>query len=73
MQKKKENKCTIYTLRSIIEQVLEVEKDLYLCLIDHIMAFDRVGHEKIITQITQLRIDGQDLGMIKNVYWEQTE
>ena len=58
MQKKKENKCTIYTLPSIIEQVLEVQKDFYLCLIDHIMAFDRVGHNKIITQLIQLKIDG---------------
>ena len=38
-----------------------------------VLGTDRVGHDKIITQLTQLRIDGQDLGMIKNVYWEQTE
>ena len=31
----------------------------------------RVVHDEIITQ-TQLKIDGQDLGVIKNVYWEQT-
>ena len=37
-----------------------------------VLGTDRVGHDEIITQ-TQLKIDGQDLEMIKNVYWEQTE
>ena len=38
-----------------------------------VLGTHRVGHDEIITQLTQLRIDGQDLGMIKNVYWKQTE
>ena len=33
---------------------------------------DRVRHDEIITQQEQLKIDGKDLGVIKNKYWEQT-
>ena len=61
----------IYILRQIIERTLEVNKDLYVCFIDYTKAFDRVGHEEIITILQQLNIDGKDLRIIKNIYWEQ--
>ncbi|GFO36468.1 katanin p60 ATPase-containing subunit a-like 2, partial [Plakobranchus ocellatus] len=34
-------------------------------------AFDRVRHDEIIKQLTQLKIDGKDLRIIKNMYWDQ--
>ncbi|GFS24332.1 RNA-directed DNA polymerase from mobile element jockey-like [Elysia marginata] len=61
----------IYILRQIIERTLEVNKDLYVCFIDYTKAFDRVRHEEIITILQQLNIDGKDLRIIKNIYWEQ--
>ena len=35
-------------------------------------AFDRVRHDETIKELTKLRIDGKDLRIIKNMYWEQT-
>ena len=35
-------------------------------------AFDRVRHDEIIKELRKLRIDGKDLRIIKNMYWEQT-
>ena len=61
----------IYILRQIIERTLKVNKDLYVCFIDYTKAFDRVRHEEIITILQQLNIDGKDLRIIKNIYWEQ--
>ena len=61
----------IYILRQIIERTLEVNKDLHVCFIDYTKAFDRVRHEEIITILQQLNIDGKDLRIIKNIYWEQ--
>ncbi|GFR88635.1 RNA-directed DNA polymerase from mobile element jockey-like [Elysia marginata] len=61
----------IYILRQIIERTLEVNKDLYVCFNDYTKAFDRVRHEEIITILQQLNIDGKDLRIIKNIYWEQ--
>ncbi|GFR77827.1 endonuclease-reverse transcriptase [Elysia marginata] len=62
----------IYNLRVLIERALEVQKDVYLCFIDHTKAFDRVRHDELIMQFEQLNIDGKDFRIIKNIYWEQT-
>ena len=62
----------IFILRTLIEQALEIQKDVYLCFIDYTKAFDRVRHDEIIKELTKLRIDGKDLRIIKNMYWEQT-
>ena len=62
----------IYILRTIIERSLEVNKDLYLCFIDYTKAFDKVRHEEIVNILEKLSLDGKDLRMIKNIYWEQT-
>ena len=62
----------IYTLRMLAERALEVQQDLYLCFIDYTKAFDTINHEKIIHHLERLNIDGKDLRIIKNLYWEQT-
>ncbi|GFS18525.1 endonuclease-reverse transcriptase [Elysia marginata] len=61
-----------FTLRVLIERALEVQKDVYLCFMDYTKAFDRVRHDEIIKKLTHLYIDGKDLRIIKNMYWEQT-
>ena len=62
----------IYMIRTTIERALEVQKDLHLCFIDYTKAFDKVRHDKIIDMLEVLNIDGKDLRIIKNMYWEQT-
>ena len=62
----------IFILRTLIERSLEMQKDLYLCFIDYTKAFDRVRHAEIIDILEGLNIDGKDLRIIRNIYWEQT-
>ena len=62
----------LYIIRTIIERALEVQKDLHLCFIDYTKAFDKVKHNNIIVILEALNIDGKDLRIIKNMYWEQT-
>ena len=62
----------IYILRNVIERSLEVQKDVYLCFIDYAKAFDRVKHCKILEILEELDIDGKDLKLIRNIYWDQT-
>ena len=62
----------IFILRTLIERALEIQKDVYLCFIDYTKAFDRVRQDEIIKELTKLKIDGKDLRIIKNMYWEQT-
>ena len=42
-----------------------------LCFIDYENAFDRVKHTKIIECMENLAIDGKDISLIRNLYWNQ--
>ncbi len=56
----------------IAERAIEVQQDLYLCFIDYTKAFDTIKHENIIHLLREHMIDGKDLRIIKNMYWEQS-
>ena len=62
----------IFNFRIIVEKLLEKNKKIYICFIDYKKAFDRVFHVKLIESLKQLEIDGKDLTLIKNLYWNQT-
>ena len=62
----------IFTLSMMIERTIEMKKDLYFCFIDHAKAFDRGKHNKLFGIISGLDIDGKDLRIIRNLYWDQT-
>ena len=49
-----------------------MQKDLYLWFIDYTKAFDKVKHEQRINMLDSLDIDGKDLRVVRNIYWEQT-
>ena len=55
----------------LIERCIEVKKDLYICFIDYSKAFDKVRHNELIKMLEKLDIDGKDLRIVKNLYWEQ--
>ena len=60
----------IFTLRNVVERCLEKGKDIYICFIDYSKAFDRVQHSKIMDTLQELEIDGNDLRIIRNLYWQ---
>ncbi len=62
----------ISTLNRLIERSVEVQKDIFLCFIDYSKAFDKVKHEELFNILQSLDIDGKDLRVIRNLYWEQT-
>ena len=58
---------------TIIERALKVQKEKYLRFIDYTNCDPGIRHEIIIhLSLTQLKIGGADLRLIKNIYWEQT-
>jgi len=61
----------IFTLQTLMERSIEVQRDLYLCFIDYSKAFDRVKHEELFKILKQLNLDGKDLRILQNLYWEQ--
>ena len=58
-------------LRKIMEKSIEKQKDLYICFIDYVKAFDCVKHDKLLELIQGLDIDGKDLRLIRNMYYGQ--
>ena len=61
----------IFTLQTLMERSLDVQKDLYLCFIDYSKAFDKVRHEELFKILARFNIDGKDLRILQNLYWEQ--
>ncbi|GFN81373.1 retrovirus-related pol polyprotein from type-1 retrotransposable element r2 [Plakobranchus ocellatus] len=49
-----------------------MQKDLHLCFIDYSKAFDKVRHAELFRTLEKLDIDGKDLRVIRNLYWDQT-
>ena len=49
-----------------------MQKDIYLCFIDHTKAFDEVKHVQLLDMLQGLDIDGKDIRLLRNLYWEQT-
>ena len=60
----------IYILKTLAERAMEVQEDL--CFIDCTKVFDTIKHENLINILKTLNIDGRDLRVINNLYWDQT-
>ena len=61
----------IFNLRTVFDRYLEVHKEVYICFIDYEKAFDRVYHSRLIEILKTMDIDGKDIRLIQNLYWEQ--
>lgn len=61
----------IFVLKILSERAIEMQKDLYVCFIDYVKAFDKVKHEPLIEMMNELDLDGKDVELIMNLYWDQ--
>ncbi|GFR59114.1 retrovirus-related Pol polyprotein LINE-1 [Elysia marginata] len=55
----------------LMERAVEVQYDVYVCLIDYSKAFDKVKYSELFGILDQLNIDGKCLRILRNLYWEQ--
>src|SRR5437870_9883717 len=62
----------IFILRNICERTIGVNKNLYLCFIDFTKAFDKVRHNKLLNMLQDLDLDGKDIRLVRNLYWDQS-
>ena len=46
-------------------------KDLYVCFIDYVKAFDKIQHKTLIEMLEMLDIDGKEIELIASLYWNQ--
>ena len=61
----------IFCLSTLIERSMQVQRNLYLCFIDYSKAFDCVKHRDLFSILHNLNIEGKDLRIIRNLYWDQ--
>lgn len=61
----------IFTLRMLCERAIQHQQVVFLCFIDYVKAFDKVQHEKLLKLLQELSIDGKDIQLIRNLYWNQ--
>ena len=48
-----------------------MQRDVYVCFIDYAKAFDRVKHTEVIALLEKAGIDGKDIRIIIELYWNQ--
>ena len=58
-------------LRAIMEKCIENPRDLHICFIDYVKAFDCVKHDKLLGMMQMLDINGKDIRLIRNMYYGQ--
>ena len=66
----KSTRNAIFIIRMLIERTIEVTHDIYLCFLDYKNAFDKVKHDNLFQILEKLDIDGKDLRLVRNLYWE---
>ncbi|XP_069979409.1 uncharacterized protein [Penaeus vannamei] len=53
------------------ERAIEQQQELFLCFTDYVKAFDKVRHEKFFDLRQSLDVDGKDLELVRNLYWNR--
>ena len=48
-------------MHNVIEQSIEVKKDLNLCFIDYSKAFGKIQHKEMFAILNKLDVDGKTL------------
>jgi len=55
-------------LRTLTEKCIEKQKDMYICFVDYVRAFDCVKLELLLEMLEELEIDWLGLRLIRNLY-----
>ena len=58
--KDKGSRNAIFSLRTLMERAIEIQKDLYLSFIDYSKAFDKVKHSDLFDILLRDNCDGKD-------------
>ncbi|KAK3758028.1 hypothetical protein RRG08_006609 [Elysia crispata] len=70
-QANKGTRDAIFCFNILAQKQIEVQKDIYACFIDYAKAFDRVKHSETVEALARTGIDGKDIRIITELYWNQ--
>ena len=51
----------LFSIQVLIQRCRDVNVDVYVCFVDYEKAFDTVQHDKLITILQEIGLDGQDI------------
>ena len=68
---KKGTRVAVVLFKTLIQRSLEVNRQIYVCYVDYEKAFDRVEHSKLMNMLEKYEVDGEDVHLIQNLYWNQ--
>lgn len=61
----------LFALSVMSQRCLDINQDIYACLIDYNKAFDRVRHDQLIEILLRKKLDLRDIRIISNLYYDQ--
>lgn len=61
----------MFSTQVLIQRCRDVNVDVYVCFVDYEKAFDTIQHEKMVNILEEIRLDGRDIHIIANLYWNQ--
>ncbi|CAK1603571.1 unnamed protein product [Parnassius mnemosyne] len=61
----------LFAIQVLVQKCLDMQQDVFLCFIDYEKAFDRVLHDSLIAILQNIGLDGKDIRIILNLYWNQ--
>ena len=50
-------------------RVIKAQKDLYICFVDSEKVFKKVQHQDLFGILEKVGLNGKDLRLIRNLYW----
>ena len=62
----------IFVLRMITKRAVEMQKDVFICVIDYSNAFDKVRHDELFEDRRKLGLNRKDLQLLQSLHWKQT-
>ena len=70
-QADKGTRDVIFCFNILAQKQMEGQKDLYACFIDYAKAFERVKHSEMVEALVRTGIDGKNIRIITELYWNQ--
>ena len=60
-----------FILRTLIEMTIANQKDLYMCSVNYVRAFNTVRFDQMMEKLTTLGVDQADLRPLTSLCWNQ--
>ena len=62
----------LFSVQVLAQRCRDVNVDVFMCFVDYEKAFDTVKHDKLLNVLSNIGLDGRDMRIIANLYWNQS-